>query len=555
MPRPKRAKVASKTARVATANPAPRKQQSTKATKASVESLDSNEISNNRSVVVATKPDAFPVSEALSFSDDSDGLVVKSTRQQRRMPWQPEAQEDVDYTMTGALPMNDKMGVSSPKNRTPLPNASRRARTSKGSAAASFTKKTPTSLDSRHSRSLLANTQDAGAEEEDSSGFGDHLLSFTSIDSNSPAHGTRPPSAIKVGATPAHETSILALTNFKRRPRQHSLLRAVQQTADVDVDDDDLDDFNFDDFLPDAESTPLQVQKSAPGEPVANDSGVNLSSSGSRGIKRKFSPVIQVPRSSPPYESGSNLEESRSPSPSLPEIVQSTEEAQAISNRIERDVHSETMAPPMSSSDVEDDEIEVPIESPVGRRQQRKRGTTAKPVIDSESEGDLTDRPKRAKGKQKSKANRGISTAKLQALLPRRRVQIPQEEEDEFGIPSENDSDQDELALPQRRQAVATRKPTTSKTAKKPRAAKKTTGKPTQKNTRTYGRRASSDKENEEDHEQDNSDEDDTGTTSKITTAKPSKGLEAIARKFEEVDDFELDFESVSYVQTSSPAP
>lgn len=90
-------------------------------------------------------------------------------------------------------------------------------------------------------------------EEGDSSGFGDHMLSFTSLDSNSPAHGTRLPSAIKVGATPAHERSILALTNFKRRARQPSLLRMVHQTTDLEDNDgedmdlyaDDLDDCEY----------------------------------------------------------------------------------------------------------------------------------------------------------------------------------------------------------------------------------------------------------------------------------------------------------------------
>ncbi|KAF2636906.1 hypothetical protein P280DRAFT_459265 [Massarina eburnea CBS 473.64] len=509
MPRPRKAKVASSTGRVAktgkTTKAAPRKQQPTKAT-------------------------------AENFSDDSDGLVVKASAPQERMPWQPEPQKDADFTMTGALP------ASSSKLRTPLHNASRRTRTSKASAAASSPRKTPASSASRQSRSARVSAHESPAQDEGSSGFGDHMLSFSSLDSDSPAHGTRPPSAIKVGATPAHESSIFALTNFKRRPRQHSLLRMVQQTTDVE--DNDEDDFEFDDFLPEAESTPLHPQRSTSGNPTGNDSGVNLSSSGSRGTKRKLSPVILVPQSPPRDDSSADVGASRSPTPSLPEIIPSTEEAQAVS-RDEEEPLSETMAPPMSSSDYEVDEIEGPLESPVGRRQRRTRGTSAK-AAESESEGEETDRPRKAK--PKSNGNRGISTAKLQALLPRRRMRMQQE--DEYDVPS-GDSDEDELALPQRRQPAAGRKPAAPKATKKPaRAAKKTTVKPARKNTRTYGRRPSSDKENEEARQDTDSDE--MGDTIAAAAGKHSKRLEAMAKKFEEVDDFELDFESVSYA-TSSP--
>ncbi|KAF1960809.1 hypothetical protein CC80DRAFT_465134 [Byssothecium circinans] len=457
MPRPKRAKVASAPIRVAKPlKSAPRKQEPTK----------------------ATKPRKIPLT---SFSDDSDGLVVKSTRPQKRMPWQPEPQKDVDYTMTGALP------ISSSKNRTPARNTSRRTRNSTGSVAVSSTRKTPASAAIRQPRSTRAGAPDAPSQEEDSSGFGDHLLSFTSLDSDSPAHGTRPPSAIKVGATPAHETSILALTNFKRRPRQHSLLRMVQQTTDVE--DNDADDFDFDDFLPEAESTPLPNQKGASGEPPGNDNGVNVSSSGSRGTKRKLSPVIQVPRSSPPYESDPDVGE---------------------------------------------------------------RDTSPKVANEEESEGEETDRPKKAKGRHKANSHQAISTAKLQALLPRRRTRMPQDE-DEFDIPSEG-SDQDELAQPQRRQTAGARKSTASKVTKKPsRAVKKTAAKLSQKNARTYGRRRSSDKENEEALEEDEDDESEIHDTIAVEDSLSSKSLQAIAKKFEEVDDFELEFESVSYVTSSSP--
>ncbi|PVI04446.1 hypothetical protein DM02DRAFT_518667 [Periconia macrospinosa] len=524
MPRPRRAKVASATARVAQpskpADPTPRKPQPTNASK--------------KRTTAITKP-------LDTFSDDSDGLVVRATRSQTRMPWHPEPQKDVDFTMTGAL-LVDTVETDTPSSnyRTPQSRASKRTRNSLERPRESSTKSTPASAASQRRRSTQSNAHQTPAREGDSSGFGDQLLSFTSLGSDSPAHGTRPPSAIKVGATPAHEDSVLALTNFKRRPRQHSLLRMVQQTTDVE--DNDLDDFDFDDFLPEAESTPLHVTKAAPGDITGNDSGVNLSSSGSRGKKRKMSPVVQVPRSSPPYEADADAESSGLSSPELPEVIHSTEEAHHTQDTDEPEALSETMAPPMSSSDYENNVIDHP--QPTHRATRRKRGTSAKAAMQTDSEGDVTDRPRQSRGRQKQKSSVGISTAKLQSLLPRRRTQV--RHEDEFDLPEEDDSDMDELALPPRRHTAASSKSAPPKTKKKTRAAKKPAPKPAQKNLRTYGRRPSSDKENEEAQDEEN--------IATSATTKPSDDpLERLAKKFEEVDKFELDFESVSYEQSSSP--
>jgi hypothetical protein len=529
MPRPKRAKVASKVGRVATtsktAQAAPRKQQPTKA-------------------------QPIAVSEPLqSLSDDSDGLVVKATRPRKREPWHPAPQEGADFTMTGALPQDDDDGISrtSTQKQTPASRTSRTAASKSSAKTPSSVRKSPVAAVPRSLRSTRSNRLSGAAQEEDSSGFGDNLLSFTSLDSDSPAHGTRPPSAMKVGATPAHETSILALTNFKRRPRQPSLLRMVHQTTDIE--DNDLDDLgDLEDFHPDAESTPLHAQKSAPVS-GGNDSAVNLSSSGSRGTKRKLSPVVQVPRSSPPYESDPDMAVSRSPSPSLPDVIHSTEEAHEDQNGGDDDpeILSQTLAPPMSSSDYNIDPIEDPAESPARLRRRNRRGRSAQADDRDDSEGEETEPAKKAKGRPKAKKNQGISTAKLQSLLPRRRRNVPREDdEDEMAF----DSDQDELALPPRRQTAARRKPPTPKPAKKAsRTAKKTLVVP--RNTRTYGRRGSSDKENDEAHEEEEGDFEE-GSTIEVATKKPSKALEAIAKQFEDIDAFEMDFESVSYVQTSS---
>jgi hypothetical protein len=492
------------------------------------------------------------VSEAInSFSEDSDGLVTKSrtTRSQRKMPWEktPEVHEEEEFTMTGALPTEAEVPVSSMNNRTPVSNASKRARITRGSARKSTGEESPV---------VPATAQGDQQEEisivEGDSGYGD--LTFSSLGSNSPAHGTRPPSAIKVGATPAHERSILALTNFKPRARQPSLLRMVQQTTDVEDNEhsglDNTDDFDFDDFLPHAESTPLNIRKIAPEEETRNDSGAQISSSGSRGTKRKLSPVVQVPQSSPPASpaSGRDIESERSLSPSLPEVLASREEV-IEQTQEEQEPMSETMAPPISSSPIR--EVSRPVHSPAQTRP-RQKGRQAKaktPVYDEESDAEATETPAKVK-KGAKKVEQTIFTAQLKGLLPRRRNRL--RDRDEFDLESSSaaepiDSDQDELQMPERRvrQRQAAGKLASPKATKKTARAKKAAStKVAQKASKTYGRRISLDKENE------NAGDD--ADTTEVSAIEHSEKLAAIRKKFEEVDKFELEFEEVD-VSSSSP--
>lgn len=464
--------------------------------------------------------------------------------------------------MTGALPAGErdeeretevatkkKKNVGSPAvavpseiGRTPSSNASKKSRASKNGAKAAAMETSP--------------AQDAPSQDEESSLLDPSLLSFGSLDSESPAHGTRPPSAMKIGGTPAHETSILALTNFRRRARQPSLLRMVQQTTDVE--DNDLDDSDalddLDDFHPDDESTPLHVRKNAPAEETNQRSAHNLSSSGSRGKKRKLaSPVVQVPRSSPPIDSlsGADIAKSlRSSSPSLPEgVIENQEEVVESREQAEPGILSDTMAPPRSSS-APIDEID---DSPARPRQRKKRGESRRKVRGSGSEDEETERPTRMKAKSKSKIKvESISTAKLQALLPRRRTRVAQER-DEYDILTSDDieeapidSDQDELQLPTPRKGPKGRKATSKPNKKISRGTKKS-AMPTdaaRRNTRTYGRHTSSDKENDSAIVMDtNSLEADEPTETTINI--PDSKLAAIAKKFEDVDAWEMEFESV----------
>ncbi|KAL5119162.1 hypothetical protein ACEQ8H_002869 [Pleosporales sp. CAS-2024a] len=522
MPRPKRTNVTSAATRVDKV--APRKKAAKAATSKTTKAQES--VHNS--------------------SHDRDELVItsKSTRSTRRghLGKTPEPMSASDMQMTGALPAADAVPIKPSKHRTPATKSSTRVTSTRNS-----TRQTPPSASKTASaRSPVAEAQEVPLQ-GDSSGLGD--LTFSSFGSESPAHGTRPPSAMKVGATPAHEASILALTNFKRRPRQPSLLRMVQQNTDVEDNDqsglDDTDNLDFDDFLPHAESTPLNLRKTVPEDDTRNDSGTQISSSGSRGVKRKLSPVVQVPRSSPPYDppSGADVESARSPSPSLPDIQPSHEHV-ITQTQDEPEPMSETYAPPMSSSPVP--EPSRPAQYPVQTRTRGRGRPSRKVTTHEESDGEETETRKKAKKAAKSKAEPTLSTAQLKGLLPRRRNRNLGDG-DEFDMESSEatpvDSDQDELQMPNprtRRRGGALASPKATKKSARGKKAAAT------RQAKTYSRRISSDKENE-------TTQHDTEEPTEASMIEHSEKLLAIKKKFEEVDAFELEFETADVTTSSSP--
>ena len=536
MPRPARAKIQSKATTTRVAKPIARKQ----------------------AAPTVTKPTAKQTRKAAaaieSFSDDSDGLVT-NTRATRgnRGARTPAAVTEADLEMTGALPTEETTPAAASKPRTPASKVSTGTRATRGGTRSSATKSSPAVAQKQTGTPVQADNLDL-YEEGDTSGYGD--LTFSSLNSESPAHGTRPPSAVKVGATPAHETSILALANFKRRPRQPSLLRMVQQTTDVEDNDEsglsNTDNIDFDDFVPQDESTPINKQRTTTEKEGANDSGAHLSSSGSRGRKRKLTPVVQVPRSSPPYDppSGADVESLRWPSPSLPDVLPSHEEV-IEQTQENSEILSQTLAPPMSSSPIH--EVSEPKPAPEQTRS-RRGGRAGKQMTYNEDSAEETETPAKQRRNAKAKAEHGISTAQLKSLLPRRRNRV--RARDEYDLTSSEDvtqfdSDQDELQMPSRRarQRPGAGKMASPKTTKKTARGKKATAptKAANKASRTYGRRrVSSDKEND-------------GTAESVEEATEPSAVEvsdklaAIRKKFEEIDDFELEFATVDDVTSSSP--
>jgi len=362
--------------------------------------------------------------------------------------------------------------------------------------------------------------------------------------------------------TPAQVGSALKLGNFRRRARAPSILGTAQKARQqrLDYEDDDEDDFN-----PEDESTPLNLSK------TRNTTSSSAASS-SNPRKRKLS-AAQVPQSSPLARSPSvdeaeeripatgsmvDDEEERSEAPSSPQVPL---RASVESRSVTPEPMSETMAPPRSSSSAPSSpEPSLPTRRPVSRGRRPLRGRTPPPAtLDSpiSSPPSLTHSPNRPYMTAKPKAKKAapppstFSTAQLQALLPRRRRQTNR---DPFDTPSSEDeadgaelaSDEDELShinvRARNRRSVFARTPAPSKRIAKAKAPPKSTAK------HTYTRaNAASDKENEEVDPDDSlaplPDDNGSPENSQELEKRVGHELKKAARKFQEVDKWELEFE------------
>lgn len=383
-------------------------------------------------------------------------------------------------------------------------------------------------------------------------------------------------------ATPARP-SVLNLGNFKRRAREPSILGTAQKRqasrpiSDAEDEQNELDDFN-----PEDESTPLNVSKSRARE-TSSEAGVATSSR-----KRKLSSIevlqpseeVRLSILSQPEEAiPATLDENEDGSEpdSLPEDIPIPSVEASTSTP---EPFSETMAPPRSSSPSEGSP-ELPIlqrrhDSRVsafrGRRPLRRETT---PLHEQESPisspPSLTHSPNRYVTAAKPKQQRlapppsTFSTAQLQTLMPRRRRTVAR---DSFDIPSSEDevdpsalaSEDDELShlvartrtrrpAGQARTLASTRKP---KAKAKPKSS-------LQGPKRIYGSggNAISDKENEEIDPNDSLaplPDDDEGSQENSQELEKRVGteLKRAARKFAEVDQWEMEFEDVT-ASSSSP--
>lgn len=330
------------------------------------------------------------------------------------------------------------------------------------------------------------------------------------------------------------------------------------------------DEEQADDFNPDDESTPLNLSKKIPA----------ITSSNPR--KRKLSDV-EVPRSSPipsipsspPVEAppldSSDSDEDNEPLP-LPQLLPERE-ARALTP----DVMSETMAPPLSISSRDSSPALARTLPQMRTRTQNQRARTPShsSVADSpiSSPPSLTHSPnlptlRRPRPKNKTPPPPArLPTAQLQSFLPRRRHR---DIRDPFDVESSGEgtessdlgSDDDELSrvtfnIPNRRQRNTSRTLSMKRTAAKLTSRAKDKSLPPAKNSYTSRKNQTSDKENEgvdpNDSLMPSKDDEFEGTeNSQELEERVGKELKRAARKFAEVDKWELDFEE-NTASSSSP--
>lgn len=391
---------------------------------------------------------------------------------------------------------------------------------------------------------------------------------------------TAPPSALRVRSTPAAEASILALANFKRRPRQPSIIRQIQLASETG------DRYELDDLEPEDESTPLNLDKRRTRSSLDWQNGKSEAPATSSSRKRKFSEV-QVPASQSSPLLASSPPPSVSKGHSLPKDDESDLPEGAIPSTEREDaeptIYSETMADPRSSSSLS---LPTMHDTTSGRHTKSRRALR-------NGQDAMTVSAMVPKTRQtKSRAN-AMSTAALQSLLPkprRRQRTAAAKANSAFEILSSNDSDvemrnvedEEPAAPPARRRRRAAeamtparkqgggrlRKPTLSPVSARkaaPQAQGPARGVSSEvKGKKTYGRRRRDEEDKENDSvaamSDDGEDSEDEGLrmrrarsrTKEVRDVAVSKELEAVRKKFAEVDEWEMEFESVDLGGTSS---
>lgn len=385
--------------------------------------------------------------------------------------------------------------------------------------------------------------------------------------------------------------SVLRLGNFKRRAREPSILGTTQKPQQSRPTFDSDSDSN--DFAPEDESTPLNFAKTR----------AVPSSSSSR--KRKLS-SIQVPRSQeatqvqqspskPPVDKDNSEPEEMIPATAPIESDYDSSELEkslspgnhplpSIEQIATPEPMSETMAPPRGSasplSSAESLQSSPPPPEPVPNPRQaitRPRrilnprtpprttnaGLDSSPISSPPSLTHSPDLPTRSTSTRPTRKAApqpaALSTAALQALLPRRRqrdrsaleVDSSDSEVDVTGLGEHDDELTIIVAPTSRRQASAPPNPRVS--VPPPKGAQKSKSIAKSKGKRTYGKKpapTTSDKENEVDPDDtlapvqdDVVPEEPQGVNSSEVEKTIGKELRQAAKKFKEVDKWELEFE------------
>lgn len=386
----------------------------------------------------------------------------------------------------------------------------------------------------------------------------------------------RPATPKRVEATPRVASSVLGFSNMKRRARQPSLLRLVQAHAkDQSDDEDDGDDDGFDDFCPDDESTPFMNSKSYSGLQLSSLPAALPAQTPSSRKRKRPSPEVEVPmsqsleprsvssppRSSPPAEpdldddlynvSPPNVKRVPEPPLPLPSHRHTTTPPS--------DLRSSTTTPPQSSSSMPVSHAKSAIPEP--KTPKSISTASATPLSPSPCQSS-------SPAVATSRTLKPLSTATLQNLLPRRRLR----QRGTFDIPSSSltteidtadlDDDEDELGASSKIQIRLRRNRDTlagkgkANTIKSAVAAGKKKPPPSRRNnktkggttTKTYTRKQPATEE--EDHGVDENahpEGDEAGNELATGNSEAPRGeLKSLARKFAEVDQWELEIEEVT---------
>ncbi|KAI2612618.1 uncharacterized protein GGS25DRAFT_476162 [Hypoxylon fragiforme] len=386
---------------------------------------------------------------------------------------------------------------------------------------------------------------------------------------------------------------------FKRRVREPSILGTAQkprpqmiepepESPSEEEDEEEEEEIaNQDGFAPEAQSTPLMRSKRRSGETEANPTspqpGPNTVSR-----KRKSSEGHERRARSSPFQAKEPTEDVVQQTDSELSSLPSTPPRQT-SRPVTPIMDEELMAPPLSSSSsAGDSEIWPPLQSLArGRTKRPVSGLRRTPVRDDNvsdisSPPSLTHSPnyrepspppKRATKSSRraaaSKSEAKITTADLAGLLPRRRrrnVTVDEDSDAEIDISGLGDNDDELSYLDVRARAHPARsssRPGNTRNRNGSKGGSTSRGKGKQvsssankKTAITYSR--NSDKENQEEEDVEGEDgglgpevDDDIEEDTQQLVARVGEELKDAARKFQEVDKWQLDYEEMT--QSSSP--
>jgi hypothetical protein len=521
-----------------------------------------------------------PIGRVLTDSDDSDRLVTSNRNgcNRRGIPRK-------DIYASGGVGVGDVPGAH--RSQTQNPQASQRLDDQKA------TDKAKQFIINQHGRATeVANPAVSHPKQAQQVAEKRHPLTQSSPVALGSASASRAPTRLQT--TPGAEISILG--NIKPRRRQPSILQQLENNDSSNIGEEDEDD-----FLPNDESTPLNHSAAQQNTSAPNPSLSNPSIS----RKRKLSPpVTLVPASQarsnsprPGNRHNTTASDKGESEPELPPSPSETAPKRVTSKLPDADI----MAPPLSSSPLRSPAKSTteptPVKKPPGRgrkhpaapstselralmpvRRQRKGRLRAQPFgefdIPADSDGDGSTGPAVSSGADDSNFRPEVRGSRKSKPATTNHKAKPTSEQNLVRIEGKKDRGRRDkstisptkLVTPLKtRPAGGTQKSATksSSLSQQPdcQGLGHGTAKGKEKGIYSYSSRRrhdiSGDKENRHvDLSGDFSgslEEESLEPSIEEPKMKPTKEMELIAKKFADVDEWEMEFEDVSVGGNSSP--